>query len=115
MNEAEQRAEKARLVTLRFYRSRDGYGWSVTMLVRGRHRVRWNSTRATTPMLWRFIYGGDEDCNRATTLTMWPLGMLDVWWEPKWRPTGSGMCEKCLAEYAADLSTLPAKRTPEEA
>ncbi len=81
-----------------FYRSPNGYGWAVTLYVRGKHRVRWNSRKATTPMLWRFIRGGDENCNRAITWTMWPIGMIDVWWETKWRPEGSGICDECKAE-----------------
>lgn len=84
---------------LSLHRSQHGYGWSVTLYVRDKHRIRWNSRKATTPMLWRFIRGGDEDCNRAITLTLWPLGMLDVWWEPKWRPVGSGPCDACRSEF----------------
>lgn len=80
------------------------YGWNITLYIRGQHRVRWNSTRGTTPMLWHFIRGADEDCNRAITLTLWPLGMLDVWWEPRWRPAGSGDCDKCRAEIEGLLS-----------
>lgn len=88
----------ARLLNVVYHKSKDGYGRSWTLMVNGKHRMRWNTTGATTPMLWRFIYGGDENCNRATTLTMWPIGMLDVWWEPSWRPEGSGLCDRCKAE-----------------
>jgi hypothetical protein len=87
---------------IKFWRSDHGYGWSLTLHVRGKHRVRWSSTRGTTRMWPRVIRGGDEDCNRAITFVLWPLGHLDVWWEPRWRPAGSGMCEQCRAWCEAD-------------
>lgn len=74
----------------RLERSRAGYGWNVKV---GK-RVRWCSTRATTPMWPGLHRGGDEHCNRAVTLMLWPLGHLDVWWEPHWH-TGPGFCETC--------------------
>jgi hypothetical protein len=76
-----------------FYRSEAGYGWSLFL---GK-RIRWNSTGATSRLWPRISRGGDEDCNRAITIVLWPLGSLDVWWEPHWRPEGSGMCDECLA------------------
>lgn len=71
------------------------YGWYITLYVNGKHRVRWNSRRATSKMWPRITKGGDEDCNRAITFVLWPLGHLDIWWEPKWRPIGAGLCDKC--------------------
>ena len=88
-------------MTLEFYRSPHGYGWSVTLVWRGQHRVRWCSRRATTPMRPRIIWGGDEDCNRAVTLVLWPLGSLDIWYEHPYRPAGTGMCDDCNRELAA--------------
>jgi hypothetical protein len=77
-----------------FWRSVDGYGWSLTF---GK-RVRWNSRKATSRM-WPHLYRGtDEHCNRAVSLILWPLGHLDVWWEPRWR---TSPCEKCQAEFLA--------------
>ena len=73
------------------------YGWTLTLTVRGKHRVRWNSTRGTTRMWPRVRWGGDENCNRAVSLILWPLGHLDVWWEPNWRTDTDGMCEECQA------------------
>lgn len=75
----------------------DDYGWGVTLLIRGRHRARWNSTRATTSGWPTISRGADENCNRAVTLTLWPLGSLDVWWETRWRTDADGMCDDCLA------------------
>lgn len=86
------------MARIEFERSQHGYGWNITLVVRGKHRVRWNSRKATTRMWPRFINGSDEDCNRATSLVIWPLGHLDVWWEPRWRAAGSGLCDKCIAE-----------------
>lgn len=80
-------------------RSQRGYGWSVGV---GK-RVRWNSTRATTRMLPRLRRGGDEHCNRAVTVMLWPIGSLDVWWEPRWR-TGPGFCPTCTEEYRREGS-----------
>lgn len=76
----------------------DDFGWRVTLFIRGKHRARWNSTRGTTMMWPRLSKGGDENCNRATSLVLWPLGCLDVWWEPNWRTDADGMCDECLAE-----------------
>lgn len=99
VHELIRRHESKRIVIgVEFHRSKNGYGWSLTLIVRGKHRVRWNSRKATTRMPWHLSRGADEDCNRAVTLSLWPLGMLDVWWEPRWRSIGSGTCDKCLAE-----------------
>lgn len=71
------------------------YGWSVMLYVNGKHRACWHSTRGTTRMWPRVTRGGDENCNRAVTFILWPLGHLDIWWEPNWRPEGSGLCDEC--------------------
>jgi hypothetical protein len=84
---------------LKLHKSNNGYGWNVTLYIRGRHRARWHSRKATTRMWPRVRYGGDENCNRATTLILWPLGHLDVWWEPNWREEGLGLCDTCLKEF----------------
>jgi hypothetical protein len=76
------------------------YGWYVTLLWRGQHRVRWNSTRGTSPMWPGISRGADENCNRAITVMLWPLGHLNVWWEPKWRTDADGQCDACIAELA---------------
>lgn len=81
---------------IKHYKSEDGFGHEWTLFINGKHRVRWNSPRATTPTAWRFIRGGDENCNRALTWTMWPIGMIDVWWETKWRTDEDGMCDQCI-------------------
>lgn len=80
-----------------FHRSDEGYGWWVDL---GK-RVRWYSRRATTPMWPRISTGADEHCNRAVTIVLYPLGHLDVWWEPKWRTAADGMCDGCKAEFRA--------------
>lgn len=82
-----------------FERSGEGYGWSVTLGVRGRHRVRWNSTKATTPMSPRVRRGADEHCNRSLSFILWPLGHLDWWWEParSWRTVGA--CPVCIEAF----------------
>lgn len=74
-----------------FERSEAGYGW---WLIFGK-RVLWRSTRATTAMWPRIIFGTDENCNRAVTFVLWPLGSLDVWWEPHWR---TSPCDRCVQE-----------------
>lgn len=92
-------ADRTRLLFgLEGYRSVDGYGWSATMLVNGKHRLRWSSRKATTRKWPTLTRGTDENCNRAITVVLWPLGHLDVWWEPRWRPAGSGLCEPCRSE-----------------
>lgn len=107
---SDHQPEKAQFLRVEFGRSRidwndDGnvtdYGWWVMLYVRGKHRARWASTRGTTRMWPRITRGGDEDCNRAVTLMLWPLGHLDVWWETLWRPAGSGLCDPCRAEIEA--------------
>jgi len=75
------------------------YGWNVTLYWRGQHRARWHSTKNTSRMWPGVSQGADEDCNRAVTFMLWPLGHLDIWWEPKWREAGSGMCETCKQEF----------------
>jgi hypothetical protein len=80
-----------------FHRS-PGYGWSLMLHINGKHRARWNSTRATSMMWPGLSRGADEDCNRAVTLTLWPIGHLDIWWEPSWRAERSGICDKCARE-----------------
>jgi hypothetical protein len=71
------------------YSSNAGYGHDLHL---GR-RLALRSRRATMRMWPRLIHGADENCNRAVTLVLWPLGSIDVWWEPKWR--AEGMCESC--------------------
>jgi hypothetical protein len=83
---------------LSFWRSTEGYGWSITF---GK-RVRWCSRKALTPMWPRIYRGGDENCNRAISLHLWPIGGLDVWWEPKWRTDADGPCATCRAESIAE-------------
>lgn len=75
--------------------SSEDYGWNVTILFWGQHRIRWNSTRSTTKMWPRINTGADENCNRAITFVMWPLGHLDIWWEPKFRTDEDGICDEC--------------------
>jgi len=77
------------------------YGWHATLYVRSRHRVRWCSTGNTTRMWPGVSRGADENCNRAITVTLWPLGHLNIWWEPNWRTDDDGMCDECGAELAA--------------
>jgi hypothetical protein len=72
------------------------YGWHVTIYIRGKHRARWHSTKNTTRKWPGFSRGGDENCNRSVTVMLWPLGHLDVWWEPNWRTNEDGMCDDCL-------------------
>lgn len=84
---------------IRYRRSDHGYGRSWTLEIRGKHRARLNSPGSLTPMRPHFYNGGDENCNRATSLHLWPLFGIDVWWEPNWRPDGSGICDKCRAEF----------------
>lgn len=71
------------------------YGWDATLLIRGKHRARWTSTGGTSRMWPGFSKGTDENCNRAVTLMLWPLGHLSVWWEPKWRTDADGICDEC--------------------
>lgn len=53
--------------------------------------------------MWpRVSFGADENCNRAITFVLWPLGHLNIWWEPKWRTSADGPCEKCRAEARAE-------------
>jgi hypothetical protein len=75
-------------------RSNAGYGWD---LVVGR-RVQFRSRKATTPMWPQLRKGADENCNRALTLVAWPLGSVDVWWEPQYRTDDDGPCETCRAD-----------------
>jgi hypothetical protein len=77
-----------------YQRSPGGYGWSVTV---GK-RLRWNSRKATSRMLPRISLGADEHCNRAVSVILWPVGHLDVWWEPVWR---TRTCDPCRAEHRA--------------
>ena len=87
---------------IHYYRSPWGNGRSWTYVTRkDHHRVRLNSPSSLTPMWPHFYYGSDEDCNRATSLHLWPLFGIDVWWEPNWRESGAGMCDKCRAESEA--------------
>lgn len=88
---------------LETYRSPNGYGWSATLLVGGKHRARWNSTKGTTRMWPQVIRGTDENCNRSVTIVLWPIGHLDIWWEPNWRTDADGPCDECKtfeANYA---------------
>jgi len=80
---------------MRFERSDHGYGWWLHL---GK-RVCWSSRKATTRMWPRVMRGADENCNRSVTVVLWPLGHLDVWWEPTWRT--AGRCDDCVAELAA--------------
>lgn len=97
----------APVVRVEFERSDHGYGWGVTLLVRGKHRARWASRKATTRMWPRISRDSDENCNRASTLVLWPLGHLDVWWEPNWRPEDAGVCDECRALAPAAGHMLP--------
>lgn len=65
-------------------------------------RLRWRTTKETTPMVPKILRGTDENCNRALTLVLWPLGSLDFWWEPRWRTDEDGPCEVCRADARAD-------------
>jgi len=85
-----------------FTRSRAGFGWHVRV-----KRVQWNSTAAVTAGWPRVVRGADEHCNRSVTLCLWPLGALDVWWDPRWR-TGPGYCESCTAEHVAEWGWVSA-------
>ena len=76
------------------------YGWKATLLVRGKHRAMWSSTRGTTRMWPHISRGADENCNRAVTFHCWPIGHLDVWWEPNWRTDEDGECDDCIREEA---------------
>lgn len=78
--------------------SQYGYGWWFDF---GK-RVRWHSRKATSRMWPSLHKGADENCNRAVTLVLWPLGHLDVWWEPHWRTDLDGPCETCRAEFRAE-------------
>lgn len=60
-------------------------------------RVSFASTGATTRMWPTVMLGADEKCNRSVTVVLWPLGHIDVWWEPKWR---TQQCADCAAELA---------------
>jgi hypothetical protein len=80
---------------VKLVRSKAGFGWRIDI---GK-RVSWSSTRATTQMWPRVRFGGDENCNRSITFVLWPLGHLDVWWEPRWRTDTDGMCDKCRAAF----------------
>jgi hypothetical protein len=85
-----------------FERSPSGrYGWNVVLYVAGKHRARWYSTRGVWRGWPKVSRGADENCNRAVTLQLWPLGQLDVWWETHWRTDDDGPCADCLAEWAA--------------
>ena len=80
-----------------FERSAYGYGWWLHF---GK-RVSWSSRKATTRMWPRVMLGADENCNRSISVVLWPLGHLDVWWEPKWRTDEDGLCAACVAEMTA--------------
>jgi hypothetical protein len=89
-------------MSLKFDRSVAGYGWTVTLYVKDRQRIRYHSPRATS-IMWPGIHrGADEHCNRSLTFMFWPLGHIDVWWEPAstWRTVG--MCDECT-EIMYDL------------
>lgn len=83
---------------IKFTRSDAGYGWWVDF---GK-RVRWNSRKATTRMWPRIILGADECCNRAITFHFWPIGHLDIWWEPHWRTFADGPCVDCRLQNIAE-------------
>lgn len=83
-----------RLGPFRLEVSQSGYGWNLKV---GR-RLRWNSRKATTPMLPCLRRGADENCNRAISLVAWPLGSLDFWWEIPWRTDPDGLCVQCREE-----------------
>ena len=92
-------SESAYVFKIKYYKSpTKGHGRSWTLHINGNHRVRLNSPGSLTPMKPHIYYGSDEDCNRSHSLHLWPLFGIDVWWEPKFRPPGSGLCEKCKAE-----------------
>jgi hypothetical protein len=84
------------------------FGWHFTLLVRGKHRARWSTTRGTTRMWPRLVRGADENCNRSVSVILWPLGHLDVWWETRWRTDQDGECDTCLDEF----SNLAEPRNP---
>lgn len=77
----------------------EDFGWRIMLTIRGKHRARWSSTRGTTRSWPGFSRGGDENCNRAVTLMLWPIGHLDIWWETHWRTDEDGMCDDCRSEY----------------
>ena len=56
-------------------------------------RVSFNSPGATTRMWPRLVFGADENCNRAVTLVVWPLGHVDIWWEPRWWTVPCADCQ----------------------
>jgi len=83
------------MVKIKHVRSNAGYGHQFTLLIKGKHRARWSSRKATTKMPPGIVLGGDENCNRAITFVLWPLGHLDIWWEPNWRTDEDGPCLEC--------------------
>ena len=83
---------------LRFVRSESGFGWWIHF---GK-RAAWRSRKATSRMWPRIVRGADENCNRAITVVLWPLGALDMWWEPKWRTDADGPCAECRAFFLAE-------------
>ena len=85
------------------------YGWHVTLYWRGQHRVRWHSYKNTTRMWPHISRGADENCNRSVTVLLWPIGHLDVWWEPHFRWDEDGPCDHCRAvdDYIAEHGDLP--------
>jgi hypothetical protein len=94
-----------------FHRSQHGYGWWIFF---GK-RVRWCSTKATTAMWPRIIRGADENCNRAITIVLWPLGSLDIWWELRWRTDEDGTCDECQAWMDEIMSELKVRDVVEDA
>jgi hypothetical protein len=76
---------------VKFRRSQHGYGWWIEF---GK-RACWASRKSTTRMWPRIQRGADENCNRSITVVLWPLGHLDVWWEPNWRTDADGPCDTC--------------------
>lgn len=90
-------------IRFEFTRSESVYGWWVTLYLRGKHRARWNSSKATSRMWPQVRTGADENCNRSVSFILWPLGHLDVWWETNWRTDADGQCDKCRAEMACEM------------
>lgn len=84
---------------LTVYRSNAGFGTEINM---GR-RVQWRTRKGTTRMWPRVdLRGGDENCNRAVVVVLWPLGCLTVWWEPRWRTAVDGPCEDCRGFFRSE-------------
>jgi hypothetical protein len=81
-----------------FIRSNDGYGWTF----RAGKRVQFRTRNGTTRMWPHVGTGTDENCNRAVTFHCWPIGQVNVWWEPTWRTGEDGPCGTCRAGFQAE-------------